>query len=167
MSRKPARASLGQALIELAAGLLVFLPLVLLAIDCSVIMIAVSSNEAACRDAARAASSGPPGLAVTGPAHTLTAGARPYKRALSVIKDLYAAAGFLKISENLKVTELLRSPLPQAPEGGPYIGEISVETTAEVYPPFLIRVFSENGCFQFKSTQKYPFTYVQPASSGY
>lgn len=153
----------GQSLVELAAGLMIFVPIVLLLIDCGVIMIGVSSNEAACRDAARAAAAGPPGLMSSG-AHIVSAGQLPYKRAQRVIKDVYAAGGLIKIDDTLSVKEEIKAPLPVATSGGPVIGEVSVETTADVMPPFLIRVFVENGTYQFKSTQRFPYTYILPAS---
>jgi hypothetical protein len=153
----------GQSLAELAAGLLVFVPIILLLIDCGVIMVGVSTNEAACRDAARAAAAGPPGLLSSG-AHTVAAGQLPYKRAQRVIKGVYSAAGMIRINDTLLVKEDIKAPTPVAPAGGPVIGEVSVETTAEVMPPFLIRVFVENGTYQFKSTQRFPYTYILPAS---
>lgn len=153
----------GQSLVELAAGLLVFVPIILLLIDCGVIMLGVSTNEAACRDAARAAAEGPPALLSSG-SRTVSSGQLPYKRAQRVVKDVYAAAGLIKIDETLNIKEDIKAPLPVAPSGGAVIGEVSVETTADVMPPFLIRVFAENGTYQFKSTQRFPYTYILPAS---
>lgn len=153
----------GQSIAELAAGMLVFVPIILLLIDCAVIMIGVSTNEAVCRDACRAASAGPPASTTAG-SHTVSPGSSPYKRALKVIKDVYAAGGFVKINETMSISESLQNPLPQAPMGGPYIGLVTVETTADIAPPFLIRVFVENGTYQFKNTQRYPYTYVMPSS---
>lgn len=144
--------------------MMVFVPIILLLIDCAIIMIGVSTNESACRDAARAASSGPPAILAAGADHNVGPAGTPYKRALAVIKNVYAAGGFVKISQTLSVKEGLQNPLPAAPQGGPVIGAVTVETTAEVYPPFLIRVFSENGVYQFKSAQRYPYTYVVPNS---
>jgi hypothetical protein len=160
---KRARTSKGQGIVELAAGLMVFIPIILLLIDCSIIMIGVSTNEAACRDAARAASSGPPASMSSG-AHAVAAAAAPYARAKSIVKNVYAAGGLIKISETMTIKEVLQDPLPQAPAGGPLIGNVTVETTAEIYPPFLIRVFVDHGSYQFKNTQSYPYTYVMPAS---
>ncbi len=161
---KVTRKSKGQSLAELGAGMMVFVPVILLLIDCAVIMLGVSANEAACRDAARAASSGPPAALSASAMHTVGPGSMPYKRALSVVKDIYAPAGMVKIKDQLTVKEGLKNPLPLAPEGGPVIGQVSVETTVEVYPPFLIRVFAENGTYTFKNTQSYPYTYVMPSS---
>lgn len=153
-----------QSLVELAAGLMVFVPIILVMIDCAVIMIGVSTNEAACRDAARAASCGPPSALISGAQRSVGPSGSPYKRALSVVKNVYAAGGLVSISDNLNVKETLSDPTPQAPQGGPVIGEVSVETTAEVAPPFLVRIFVPNGTYQFKSTQNYPYTYVVPSS---
>ncbi len=154
----------GQSLAELAAGLMVFIPIILLLVDCSVIMIGVSTNEAVCRDAARAASAGPPASLISGSSHGVGPSAGPYKRALTVVKDIYAAGGLVKISETLAIKEALQDPLPVAPQGGPVIGSVTVETTADISPPFFIRVFVENGTYQFKNTQSYSYTYVVPST---
>ncbi len=153
----------GQSLAELGAGMMVFVPVILLLIDCAVIMIGVSTNEALCRDAARAASSGPPGAMSSGN-HTVGSSGLPYKRALAVVKDIYNLGGMVKVKETLLVNEELHEPLPQVPQGGPVIGQVTVETTIDVFPPFLIKIFAENGTYQFKNTQSYPYTYVMPSS---
>jgi len=150
----------GQSLVELAAGLMVFIPMILLLIDCSVIMIGVSVNEAACRDAARAASSGSSPSTSSAGTHTVVPSSIPYQRAVAVIKNMYSGAGLVSISTTLAMTESLNSPTVS---GAPLTGEVSVETTASVTPPFLIRVFVENGAYTFKSSQSYPYTYVAPA----
>lgn len=157
------RSEKGQSLAELGAGMMVFVPIILLLIDCAIIMIGVSTNEALCRDAARAASSGPPGILVSGN-HAVSTGGLPYKRALAVVKDIYKLGGMVKVKETLQVKEDLREPLPQNPQGGPVIGQVTVETTVDVSPPFLIRIFVENGIYEFKNTQSYPYTYVMPSS---
>jgi hypothetical protein len=162
---KKGRQRSGQSLVELAAGLMIGVPIILLMADCAVLMIGVATNEAVCRDAARAASAGPPSANVSGPPHSVGAGAAPYKRALSVINNVYAAGGLIKVTPALDITETLQDPIPAVAQGGPVIGTIKVETTAEVYPPFLIRAFVENGTFTFKNEQKYPYTYMMPPQS--
>lgn len=154
----------GQSLVELAAGLMVFVPIVLLLIDCSVIMIGVSTNEAICRDAARAASAGPPATMASAGSHSAGPGTAPYQRAQAVVRNVYAVGGLLKISETMAINESLQDPLPQAPQGGAIVGTVTVQTTAEISPPFLIRVFVENGVYQFQNSQSYPYTYVMPSS---
>lgn len=163
--RRAARNRRGQSLAELAAGLMVFVPIILLLCDCAVIVIGVAQNDTACRDAARAASSGPPGAMLPG-TRTVTSGQAPYRRAKSVIKEIYALGGLIKISETMAIKETVRAPLPEAPHGGPILGEVSVQTTAEVSPPFLIGAIVQSGSLQFKNTQKYPYTYVMPSSGG-
>lgn len=162
--KKSKRRTSGQALVELAAGLIVFIPVILLLIDCAVIMIGVSVNEAACRDAARAASSGPPASTFSTAEHVVGSSSSPYKRASSVVKDVYTVGGFVSISQTLTVKEALNDPVPQAPTGGPFIGTVTVETTANISPPFLIRSVFENGNMQLKNSQRYPYTYVMPGA---
>jgi hypothetical protein len=163
-TRRFTRRQKGQSLFELVAGLMVFVPIILLLIDCAVIMMGVSINDAACHDAARAASSGPPATSTSGAEHPVGPASSPYKRALTVVKDVYSAGGLVRISHSLSVREALSDPVPQVPTGGPVIGQVTVQTTASVSPPFLLRVFVENGVFEFKNTQRYPYTYVMPSS---
>lgn len=154
---KIAKRDSGQSIIELVAGLIVFVPIILVLMDCAVIMIGVSTNEAACRDAARAASSGQPGQMTSG-SHSVGPGTPPYLRALAVVKDVYAAGGLIKISQTMAITETLQTPLPSA--GSPVMGSVQVETTADICPPFLIHLLVENGTYEFKNSQSYPYTYI-------
>ncbi len=154
----------GQSLAELAAGMMIFIPIILILVDCSIIMIGVSANESACRDAARAAASSAPASMISGQAHSVSASSAPYKAALTVIKNLYATGGLASIDQSLVMKEALQDPLPQSPQGGALNGTVSVETTASVSPPFLLRAFVENGTFKFKCTQSYPYTYIMPSS---
>lgn len=164
-SRAQSRSRRGQSLAELAAGLMVFVPIILLLADCAVIVIGVAQNDTACRDAARAASSGPPGQMLAG-TRDLGAGQEPYRRAKSVIKDVYSLGGLIKISETMAVKETVKNPIPEAPHGGPILGEVSVQTTAEISPPFLIGAIVHSGSIQFKNTRRFPYTYVMPSSGG-
>lgn len=165
-SRSSCRRQQGQSLVELAAGLMIFVPIILLLADCAIISIGVATNDAACRDAARAASSGPPGLMLSGANRTVAAGQAPYKRAQSVIKDVYNVGGLVKIESAVSIKETVVDPLPEAPRGGPIRGEVSVETTAQVAPPFLVGAIVGHGTIEFKNTQKYPYTYIVPATPG-
>lgn len=162
MNKVSKRTFRGQSLAELAAGMLVFVPIILLLIDTAVIMIGVSSNEAVCRDAARAAASGPCAEMLAGPERSVGPSGTPYKRAVAIVKEVYLLGGLVKVRQNPVVKELLKEPLPGSARGGPLIGQVSVQTTCEVYPPFLIRAFVEHGVYLFKNTQIYPYTYVMP-----
>lgn len=152
----------GQSLVELAAGLLVFVPIVLILIDCLVLALGASTNEEVCRDAARAAASGPPSLYTPAVNRSAGAGTPPNERAKAVIKRVFNSAGVVSIEDDVKVLETVKTPVPATPHGGAIIGEVSVETTAVVYPPFLVRAIVEGGQFKFKSTRTYPFTYIVP-----
>ncbi len=155
----------GQSLIELVAILLVALPIVLILFDSAVIMMAVATNDAACRDAARAAASGPPGLLAEGNQRSVAPGDPPSKRAGAVLKRVYAPNGFLKILEHVDVHETIKSPIPTATTGGgAIIGEVTVRTTADVYPPFIVGHLTGDSPLEFQKEETFSYTYVLPAT---
>lgn len=148
-------------MVELMAILLIAIPLVLVLFDSAVIMMAVATNDAACRDAARAASSGPPGLLAAG-SRSVAPGGAPSKRASTVLKRIYAPSGYLKILEEANVKETIKSPVPDATTGGAVIGEVTVRTTADVYPPFLIGHVVGELPIKVQKEETYNYTYVVP-----
>ena len=155
----------GQSLLELAASLMVVVPVILVLIDCAFLALGAGTNDAVCRDAARAAAGGPPGLLAAG-SRTVGTGAPPNKRAVGIIKRVYQSNLPLKLRESAEVQEKIESPVPAAPHGGPVIGEVAVETTLDVYPPFLVRALVGSQSFAFKSRHSYPYTYVMPNAEG-
>ncbi|MBY0546219.1 MAG: hypothetical protein K2W95_02950 [Candidatus Obscuribacterales bacterium] len=159
--RRRARA---QSLIELVAILLLAIPMILVLFDASVIMMAVATNDAACRDAARAASSGPPGLLAAG-SRSVNNGDAPSKRASAVLKRIYAPSGYLKILDHVEVAETIKTPVPSATAGGAVIGEVTVRTSAEVYPPFIVGHFVGELPLHFKKEETYNYTYVVPIAA--
>lgn len=152
----------GQSMSELAAGLIVAIPIILLLIDCVVLLIGVVTNDSACRDAARAAASGPPGSYLAGENRSVPASGAPRKRAEQVIKQVYHPSGYLKIKDEVNVTENVQDPVPEPAIGGAINGDVTVETTAEVYPPFLVGQIA-GGKVQIRKAETYSYTYVRPA----
>jgi len=150
----------GQSLTELLAGLMVVIPVVLFCVDVGTLYLGVSVNSTACRDAARAASTGKPGVMTSG-THTLNSGTQPYDRALAVLKKGFKTAGAVRLSDDITVTETLRSPIPSAPYGGPIDGEVTVLSKITVAPPFLISAVVGKGV-EFQTSQTFPYTYQLP-----
>ena len=77
----------GQSLAELAAGLMILVPVFLLVFDLAVCIIADTINENVCRDAARAASAGVPAPFTSFNGTTIPADA--FQRAQAVVKHVY------------------------------------------------------------------------------
>lgn len=155
----------GQSLTELAAALIVMTPVLLAAIDAGTILMGAAINDSTCRDAARAAASGPPGDQTTG-TRTVTSDKAPYKRAIAVIKNVYRTDLPMKIRDNLQISETVKDFPPANLGGGSLDGEVSVQTVIDVYPPFLIHLLvGENGV-SLKTKHIVPYTYTISATNG-
>src|SRR5271157_1534729 len=94
----------GSSLAELAAALVLMTPILLLMIDCLSICIGTAINDSVCRDAARAAASGPPAVASVGN-RSVAMGQAPYARAQTVIKNVYQTNLPMKIRDAITVSE--------------------------------------------------------------
>lgn len=143
-----------QSFIELLAGLAILVPIVLILIDIGTICIGVTMNDSVCREAARAASIGPP--------NGITSG-EPKRRAELVVAK-HIGAGAVKMDPTVTCTENMTGALPAAPYGGPVDGEVTVETTCNVFPPFLVSVVVGAGGIQFRARQTFPYTWIMPPS---
>lgn len=157
--KRARRSCRAQGLAELAAALVIIVPLVLLVIDCVVITIGAAINDQVCRDAARAAASGPPGSLITGINRTVPAGSPPYSRALAVVQHIWVSNIPAKVRDALILTETV-SDVPPAEIGGPIEGDVSVETTVDVYPPFLLRTLVGSAGIAFHSRHDVTYTYI-------
>jgi hypothetical protein len=144
----------GQALIEVCTILVVIIPLLLTILDCLFVCIGASLNESICRDAARAAAAGPPAL--------IDKIATPKDRALTVIKHVYYSGLPMKVRDTIVVKENVRI-LPPASQGGYVDGEITVGTTIDIYPPFVLNSVG-SGQVVLKSQHTVPITYAMPPS---
>ena len=150
----------GQSLIELGAAMIVVVPVLLLLIDLAIIAIAAGLNDTVCRDSARAAASGPPASAPVVYNQEVGSSTTPYKRALAVIKSIYATNIPAKVRDTIRVIETVQD-VPPAPQGGSVSGYVLVQTTIDVYPPFLVRAIMPTG-IALTCSHNVPYTYVVP-----
>lgn len=140
----------GQSLVELATGLIILVPVILVLVDLAIIVTAVSVNDAVCRDAARVAASGDPADP------TLIK-----NRALQVIKEAYKAGGYIIGPELVGDPVITKTKEPTPPYGGPYEGTVSVQTKIVVKVPASIPKLTPSEV-ELNSRQEFPITYVMP-----
>lgn len=140
-----------QSITELCVGLIALVPVILILIDVGTLYIGSTMNSDICRSAARAAANGPPDAVTSG---------QPKARALAVVnRERAKAAGNVSVNLPIRVWEQVRQPLPQRPFGGAVDGEVMVETSVTVRPPFLVGAIVPNGV-PIKCRQTYPYTWV-------
>jgi hypothetical protein len=142
---------------EMAAGLIVVIPVVLLIIDCATLYLGASMNDTICRDAARAASLGPPDSISPG---------EPKRRAEGVVRKANKTAGAIRLDPDVTVTEDIKQ-VPDAQYGGPVKGTVTVDTTVHVFPPFLLLAFlnaTDKG-IDFTTNQTYAYTWNRPSTA--
>jgi hypothetical protein len=150
----------GQGLVEVVCVLMCLIPAVLLVIDLGMIAIGAGLNDQACRDAARAAASGPPSDLSIGDNRNVGAGTSPYDRATAVLKKIYSTRLPMKVRESIVAVETVRDIPTDA--GGAIDGEISVKTTIDVFPPFLAGAVVGPQGVSLNCTHIVPITYVVP-----
>lgn len=162
-SRKGSRRRAGQSLTELAAALVFMTPIILAAIDGLTILMGAALNDSTCRDAARAAASGPPGDQAVG-TRSVASDKTPYRRASAVIKNVYNTNLPMKIRDSLQVSETVIDFPPAAMGGGSLDGEVSVQTVIDIYPPFLIKALVGPEGISLKTKHIVPYTYTIKAT---
>ena len=147
---------LGQSLVELGAGLLIVIPVILVGIDLATLYMGVNLNDTVCRDAARAASVGAPDAITSG---------EPLRRAQGVVSRANATAGAIRMDpSSVKVTESINS-LPKAPYGGPVNGQVTVTTSVNVYPPFLLSLMSQGQPQTFTTNKTFAYTWSMQSTA--
>jgi hypothetical protein len=149
----------GQSAVELAAGLIVCVPILLCVIDLGFIAIGAAANDSVCREASEAAASGPPSTTIAPSTRQLSAGQSGYDRAVAVIKIHQPTNAPAKVSEQPVVSEVL-TDVPPEDQGGSIDGEISVTTTVTITPPFLVGAYYGKNGVNLSSKHIAPFTYV-------
>lgn len=149
----------GSSFIELAAGLMIIIPLVLYVIDAATIYFGASMNASVGRDAARAAAAGAPSRYCRGGTSDPL---RPRKRAESVIARSSNPQSIVRVEPVFLFAEELRPPYPIAPWGGPVKGRVVVRTTTTVNPPFKLPFVQK--IVTLNNDAEYPFTWVMPAN---
>ncbi len=153
---KTVKSSKGQSFVEMAAGLMVVIPIILLIIDCATIYMGVSLNDTVCRDAARAASLGPPDGIKSG---------EPKRRAEAVVQKANKTTGSIQLEPTVKVTENIVGSLPQAPYGGPVKGDVTISTSVKVYPPFLLSLFAGPHGVDFTTEKNFSYTWTMASTA--
>lgn len=142
------------------AGLIVGVPLILSCIDMGFIAAGATINDQVCRDAARAAASGPPSQEFPATMRKVQPNQSPFLRALSVIKSHNPSDFPAKVQETPDVTKNVID-VPPAEVGGAVDGDVIVKTTVRIDPPFILHTLCPNG-FDLSSKHLVPFTYVVP-----
>jgi len=151
----------GQSIIELGVVLIVAVPAILLLVDCAFLVIGAATNDAVCRDVARAASSGPPGLLEVGEGRSVSAGGAPYQRALAVLNQVWITNMPMKVRDTVSISETI-TDVPPETTGGAISGSVTVETTIDVFPVFLAGGVVASGSIPMTSRHTVPYTYVAP-----
>lgn len=144
---------------------MILVPIVLFAIDVSTMFFGSSLNANICRDAARTAAAGPPAPSPLN--GTVTNISDPPKmRALQVVRKTQSTQGAIRLrtgDSDVVVSQNVTN-MPSAPFGGIVSGTVTVQTTCDVYPPFLLAAIVGRHSFQVSTTQTFPYTWVMPAT---
>jgi hypothetical protein len=159
--RPVSRGSSGQSLVELAAGLMVLIPIILLLVDLFVCVIAVTTNDAASRDAARAAAAGRPATSSTFGAEDSSS------RVKAIIGKVYSSAGYIQgpmVVGQYTADDPDTGPQnlvsPDTTNGGQYGGTYRVTTKIVVtLPASLPAMMPPN--YTFLSRSEFPLTMVE------
>lgn len=133
------------------AGLMILLPLLLTALDLTIIIIANQVNDNACRDAARVAANGRP----TQDEAT--------SRAELVLNRASQHSGYIRGPSLVSVTPVDIKP-PPTNYGGSYQGNVRVETKITVNLPVPIPGLLP-AIQEFHASQEYPVTFIEPPTS--
>lgn len=149
--------SRGQSTVELCAGLIILVPLVLVLFDLAVIVIGVQVNDQTCRQAARAASSGDPATARQRADAII---ARANQQGSSMLSNFTLDQFIFNPGTVLTDTDALRAS--NGGFGGTVSGTITVETTVEIRPFIVPQVYSGGAPLTFRASQTFPFTYLVP-----
>jgi hypothetical protein len=148
-------------MVELAAGLVICIPIFLSIIDLGFVAMGASANDSVCKEAAAAAASGPPSTTNAPSTNQLSAGQSGYDLAVSTIKVHQPTRMPAQVSEEPIVSEQLVD-VPPAEQGGAVDGEMSVITTVVISPPFLLGAYFGKQGVKLTSKHVAPFTYVVP-----
>lgn len=149
------RSTRGQQLSEMAAGLIIVVPILLVIADLLCVFMAVTINDNCCRDAARAASSVP--AAASDAKGPLSSSSPIYIRAATCV-DQAKTGGYLvgpKLENVLLSSDF--APPSNLKVGGRYEGSVEVRTTITLkLPAWVPGVVPE--MIDFKSAQSFPLT---------
>ena len=150
----------GQSTVELCAGLLVLVPLVLVLFDLAVIVIGVQVNDQTCRQAARSASSGDPATAQQRAEAII---ARANQQGSSMLSNFQLSQFTFNPGTVIADTNALRTS--NGGYGGTVSGTVTVRTSVEIRPFVVPAVYSGGAPLVFVAEQTFPFTYLVPNES--
>lgn len=154
-----ARKGRGQSTVELCAGLIILIPLVLVLFDLAVIVIGVQVNDQTCRQAARSASSGDPATAQQRAQAIIS---RANQQGSSMLSNFTLSGFIFNPGTILTDTDALRAPNGY---GGTVSGTVTVRTTVEIRPFIVPAVYSGGAPLVFVASQTFPFTFLVPNQS--
>lgn len=149
------RSTVAVSMLEVICGILIMVPCILVVLDLATIYEGFCLNNNACLEAVKAASSGPPNAISPG---------TPKDRAEAAVRRHHPAAATFAFSTLCKVQEDVMQPLPGAPLGGAVDGQVTVETTLTVRPPFLIGIVVGKHGIPLTASKTFPYTYTVPAT---
>jgi hypothetical protein len=151
----------GTFIAELAVSAIFAVPLILSVMDLGVIAMGAQLNDAVSRESARAAASGPPAGTTAETNRVLGNMDQPYRRAAEVIDKINTSGIPAKVRDVIAATESLVD-VPPTSQGGAIDGQVSVETTVDIYPPFILGEVLAGGKVSLAARHTVPFTYVVP-----
>jgi len=149
----------GQSLIELTAGLMVLVPVILFLVDFAFILWGVQSNDLVCRDAARAAAAGDPADA-TARAEAVVSSTG--ERNSSVITSSILIPPVEVYVTQEPVRQFDRTTHQEYSPGGSVSGTVKVSTEVEITPFVLKMLLAGQRKLTFQSHQSFPITYIMP-----
>ncbi len=150
----------GSGLIEVAVGFMFFMVIVLTFLDLQLVLHGATLNDAIARDAARAASAGPPGKLIESKDRVLANNDAPFKRASSVVNSRRTTLSSpFEIADSIDVTETVEPPIPSELFGGPVMGTVTVRTTILIHPRFILG-FLKIKTIPLTASKSFPYSWV-------
>lgn len=151
----------GQSLVEVVTGLTIIVPIALALIDLSAVLYAISLNDTACRNAARAAATGSPGEAkLRAESIVLQANSGQFNSSFAHFSLLTPVRSTIKVQPAMQIDPDTDKPFNP---GGLVTGDVSVTTEVEVKPFVMSMILKGQTPLVFRSTQNCPIRYMQPA----
>ena len=157
MSNLSKRVKSAQSLVELATGITVLIPVVLLFFDLSLIVIAVQTNENIAKNAARVASMGSPLQYQSRAQSSVNQAANNHSGPISNISLVSATTN---LTQNDILTWESSGGLVVHQNGNSTQPGIVTVTTQVKVKPFIISIFSSGAPLSFKASRSFPFSSV-------
>lgn len=142
----------GLSTVEMAAGLVVLVPVFLVLFDIGCLIVSNLTNDTVCRDITRAVAAGDPKDA-TARAQKLVA-LQNQKKGNTITN--YVLVGNPQNSADISI--------PPPDSGGLVRGSVTCRTRVDVRPPFLVGAIYNGKAINFDSEQTFPYTYFVKAT---